>query len=633
MNKRTSLFLCALVACTVLSAQAPPSFSYQAIVRDGSGVVQANTAAAIELSLLQGAINGPVVYSEEHTATTNNFGLVNLAFGQGTPVNGSWAAVDWSDGPWFARTRVNGVTISTTQLLSVPYALHAETSNTPGPQGPAGPTGPQGSVGATGPQGASGPAGPTGATGAQGPAGSQGATGPQGAAGPQGPAGADGALNAWGLQGNAGTDTATHFIGTTDNMPLRFRINGEHAGLLSANGTTSIGRSALENNLGVSNTALGAYSGYHNENGSNNLAVGWKALYDNRAGGGNVALGNDALGTGHYSSNNVAIGSEAMYEADSVTANVAIGAGALRGNFGQINDCSGNVAVGFEALNSNTSGTYNVAIGYRSLYSTWTSATNVGIGAFSLADNTNGQYNTAVGHDALNQNTAGDNNTALGHSALKFVTLGSNSGNTGVGRDAGNFFRMTNSTYLGYAAFPVATGYTNAMGLGYNARPDGSNRIHVGNTSITSIKGQVGFTTYSDGRFKTALREDVHGLDLIMKLRPVTYNVDAHALAAQMKEDVRYDSTGAPVLQTDPLDVQARDEQSRIRYTGFIAQEVEAASRSLGYDFSGVDRPASDEGLYGLRYAEFVVPLVKAVQEQQAIIEQLKERIEELEKR
>ncbi|MBL7985869.1 MAG: hypothetical protein JNM91_12760, partial [Flavobacteriales bacterium] len=91
MSKRLSFLLCALVTGSVLVAQSPQSFSYQAIVRDGSGVVQANTPTAIELSLIQGTINGPVIYSEEHTATTNSFGLVNLAFGQGTPVNGSWA--------------------------------------------------------------------------------------------------------------------------------------------------------------------------------------------------------------------------------------------------------------------------------------------------------------------------------------------------------------------------------------------------------------------------------------------------------------------------------------------------------------------------------------------------------------
>jgi hypothetical protein len=55
--------------------------------------------------------------------------------------------------------------------------------------------------------------------------------------------------------------------------------------------------------------------------------------------------------------------------------------------------------------------------------------------------------------------------------------------------------------------------------------------------------------------------------------------------------------------------------KSRIQYTGFIAQEVERAAAELGFDFSGVDKPKNERDLYGLRYAEFVVPLVKAVQE------------------
>ncbi len=58
--------------------------------------------------------------------------------------------------------------------------------------------------------------------------------------------------------------------------------------------------------------------------------------------------------------------------------------------------------------------------------------------------------------------------------------------------------------------------------------------------------------------------------------------------------------------------------------TGFLAQEVEAAAKKINYDFSGVDVPKVDGGLYSLRYAEFVVPLVKAVQEQQQMIEELK---------
>ena len=54
---------------------------------------------------------------------------------------------------------------------------------------------------------------------------------------------------------------------------------------------------------------------------------------------------------------------------------------------------------------------------------------------------------------------------------------------------------------------------------------------------------------------------------------------------------------------------------AKIVRTGFIAQEVEAAANKLNYDFDGVDKPQTKDGVYGLRYGEFVVPLVKAVQE------------------
>ena len=60
--------------------------------------------------------------------------------------------------------------------------------------------------------------------------------------------------------------------------------------------------------------------------------------------------------------------------------------------------------------------------------------------------------------------------------------------------------------------------------------------------------------------------------------------------------------------------------KEKIIYSGFIAQEVEKAAREAGYDFSGVDKPKNEKDLYGLRYADFVVPLVKAIQEQQQTI-------------
>jgi hypothetical protein len=76
--------------------------------------------------------------------------------------------------------------------------------------------------------------------------------------------------------------------------------------------------------------------------------------------------------------------------------------------------------------------------------------------------------------------------------------------------------------------------------------------------------------------------------------------------------------------QRDPSLAVLGYEKEKIVYTGFIAQEVEATARSLGYDFSGIDSPKNAEDFYGLRYSTFVVPLVKAVQEQQAQIEELR---------
>lgn len=67
--------------------------------------------------------------------------------------------------------------------------------------------------------------------------------------------------------------------------------------------------------------------------------------------------------------------------------------------------------------------------------------------------------------------------------------------------------------------------------------------------------------------------------------------------------------------------------------TGFIAQEVEIAAKEIGFDFSGVDAPKNENDFYGLRYAEFVVPLVKAVQEQQEIIDNQNAKILLLEER
>lgn len=100
----------------------------------------------------------------------------------------------------------------------------------------------------------------------------------------------------WSLTGNAGTDTATNFIGTTDDQPLVFKIDGTVAGMLARNGgTTSWGYQALLKNPGYYNTANGSGALQNNMSGAFNVASGSSALYSNTSGEYNTANGTGAL--------------------------------------------------------------------------------------------------------------------------------------------------------------------------------------------------------------------------------------------------------------------------------------------------------------------------------------------------
>lgn len=150
---RTLSLLPALLAATLLFAQAPERMTYQAVIRDGSNALVANTAVGMRLSILQGSSSGPAVYVETQTPTSNANGLVSLEIGGGAVVSGSMSAIDWSAGPYFIQSETDplgGTAYSITgvqQLLSVPYALYAANGGTVGPQGPPGPMGPPGASG------------------------------------------------------------------------------------------------------------------------------------------------------------------------------------------------------------------------------------------------------------------------------------------------------------------------------------------------------------------------------------------------------------------------------------------------------------------------------------------------------
>jgi len=138
MNKISTKTVMVLLACTfflsTVKAQAPEKMSYQAVVRNSSDQLVTNTSVGMQISVLQGSATGTAVYVERPFPTTNANGLVTIEIGTGTVVSGDFATIDWANGPYFikAETDLNGgsnYTITgTSQLLSVPYALHAKTA-------------------------------------------------------------------------------------------------------------------------------------------------------------------------------------------------------------------------------------------------------------------------------------------------------------------------------------------------------------------------------------------------------------------------------------------------------------------------------------------------------------------------
>ncbi len=124
--------LLALIVITTINAQAPQGFNYQATVRNNTGQLLLNQTVLVNFNILQNSDAGTVVYSENQTATTDDLGHINLVVGQGTPSIGTFSSINWGNGTYYLGIELNTgsgfVVMGTTQLLSVPYALHANTA-------------------------------------------------------------------------------------------------------------------------------------------------------------------------------------------------------------------------------------------------------------------------------------------------------------------------------------------------------------------------------------------------------------------------------------------------------------------------------------------------------------------------
>ncbi len=417
-------------------------------------------------------------------------------------------------------------------------------------------------------------------------------------------------------------------------------------------GNTANGLEAIyANTIGFNNVAAGSRALFSNTTGNGNAALGSGALRSNISGSSNVAIGINALASDTVVSNLVAIGDSALYLNTSGEFNVAVGSKALYSNStGAWNVANGyqalysnttgfdNIANGYQALYHNTTGGNNVANGYQALYSNQTGTNNIANGIWSLAANINGSDNVATGYQALDNNVYGSNNIATGNSALFWnsgssnIAIGVNSlhdnssGNFNVAVGESSFATNqsgSNNSAFGSLASVASVNLNNATAIGFGATVNASNKVVIGNNSVTVIGGKVSWSTLSDGRFKNNIKENVPGLDFIKKLRPVTYNL-------QLQEFDKFLGKKDSLIKANAADY-AREEKKL--HTGFVAQEVEKAAKELNYDFDGVNHPQNDKDNYSLAYADFVPSLVKAVQQLSKMNEEKDAKISDLESR
>jgi trimeric autotransporter adhesin len=262
-----------------------------------------------------------------------------------------------------------------------------------------------------------------------------------------------------------------------------------------------------------------------------------------------------------------------------------------------------NAAFGNFALNKNMSGNSNTAIGAWALYNA-NATSNVAVGRRAAYNTTTGIANTAIGANAMVNNTTGLANVAVGNEAMTYNVGGY--WNTAVGQSAGPAFDSPN--------------LYNATAIGFYAINTANAQVRIGNEFVTDIGGQVSWSTLSDGRFKRDIKEDIAGLEFINNLRPVSYTLDEGALASFRK-----------IPDSLKQQLQA-GRKPQVRQSGFVAQEVEAIIKKGNYSINAVNAPQNANDHYSIRYAEFVVPLVKAVQELTAKLDEQGREITALKK-
>jgi hypothetical protein len=397
------------------------------------------------------------------------------------------------------------------------------------------------------------------------------------------------------------------------------------------NGSIAVGFDALFNNSGINNIGIGGTSLISNSLGTDNIGLGFNSLNANTNGISNIAIGSSALSKNIIGNNNTVIGNNAdlghdMTLGENIT---AIGADTIAGAnnitiIGRYAQASGDGAIAI-GLGSGSTGLQSIAIG-----GTVSGAHTIAIGPSATGSGTQGialGYNAivndiasiAIGKDA---NSARDNSISMGTGPVCNAVNGIAIGNMSITNSI-NAISFGNTAWaLADSAISIGnnakTYGSNSMSIGNGATTSNANEIVLGNNAITSLLCNAPLSTLSDARTKTNIQENIPGIEFINLLRPVTYNNDPDGIAKLMK------------ISEENRSKETETMQAKIIKTGFIAQEVEEAAKTAGYDFNGLIAPATEDGYYSLAYSQFVVPLVQTCKQQHVRINSLEETIQKL---
>ncbi|MEE4198405.1 MAG: tail fiber domain-containing protein [Bacteroidales bacterium] len=594
MKKLALIFLAITCLGTILFAQAPEAFKYQAVLRNTDGELIAGQEVLLKISILDLIPGGEMLYSEEHSAVTDPYGAVSLTIGEGTGLSGEFTAIAWHDGEKYLKIEIfddgssSFAELGTFQLVSVPYALfagsasklgdHIEYSSSPDtlfvvrdyngeavfivyPDGAEVITN-EGSKGKIGGFAVSG----------------------------RTTTKADGKeilrvtpdstriyINEPLKKGSLGGFAVSGRTSSKGSLYDYLQVTKDSTRIITQNSTGGFGIKDLstgtyENylNLTPQNYFIGHHSGDNISSGQLNLFLGWESGSYTNTGSRNVFIG--PL-TGHKNSNgfgNIFIGNEAGYHNANIDSAACI----------------------------NTEGDYNVYIGYSSGKNLTKGRYNTYVGFASGASGLSGEFNTFVGNQAGNQN-AGTNNVYLGVKAGEVNRGGSN--NVMIGNYAGYLsYDGSDNVFIGYQA-----GYSQS----------GSDRLYIANNSGTPlIYGEFNtpmvriygdldvtgnYTKVSDIHLKTNLTPFESGLEKIQLLTAYYFQWNDEAIQ----------------------DFKLNDKQQ----IGLNAQDVE----KVFPEFVSKD----SRGYKSIDYLKLTPVLVEAIKEQQQKINQLEKENEEIKKR